>query len=793
MKKYLLITALCAVNFAYADGFENLKNLQNQFHVLIYKAGDLGAATPAPEVPYIAGLLTNPVQTIGTGEESHIYEFLYDQPSGRNRKAIPGIDQAKANAFNTINLTNFQRYRSYQDSGHSVLGVAAQEQLPPIEKVTIMSAVPRASPIVVNSSSSSSNAPTGPGLFAGGGGSFELPKLRKATTNASSTSVSATAPKSLLERVQEHKKTLKNQVDIELLTELEAELSRGASEPSLASGRYNDLVEFFNLLTTKGPGLKDVRAQHELDNNIKTLRERLKSSGASVIVAASNDATPENVRIAIDSRGYDNNLLIELLQRLQNPNLNNTPYQQYRFEKLTLWFKNKDKPMVVKSILTALSIIDPSIDPVTIEEVNKTINEILPSKIASLQHEIETSTKNIELLEGDTKRHAEEAKKTVENKLRTVQTIDLPILQELYQQLPHSTVIPDRLQNLKEFLRVFNGHKSFEPLLAEIRKYLLQQELGQQFEDRTYDNSQLQNLMEKLGIFDNNLPVDNNFNYLRMSGKKKNPSSLSLKENDQNAPEILQLKKEITAIKKLIDKAYDDSEEDLRAQLNTQLKDKVEQLAILGSLDGIKEIEGLDEEFFDDSDKEKIFSKIITELSGLSEKNTEQLRVLDRLRGMQGVRKVSAAPVRPSALVGNVGGGGQLKPTTPPSGNRSTTSDINDQKISSAELHDSAVNPIVAATTTTTTNQIPKNADEVKAYLTQHLEKLNARDYGGGSDYQKIAYLEGLLRELEIIESKIVSGGEIKIPLKDGQTVSKNKSAMRDLINTALGKLRDGR
>jgi len=791
MKKYLLITALCAANFAYADGFENLKNLQNQFHLLIYNAGDLGAATPAPEVPYIAGLLTNPVQTIGTGEERHIYEFLYDQPSGGNRKAIPGIDQAKANAFNTINFTNFQRYRSYQDSGHSVFGIAAQEQLPPIEKVTIMSAVPRASPIVVNSSSSSSNAPTGPGLFAGGGGSFELPKLRRATTNASSTSVSATAPKSLLERVREHKKTLRNQVDIELLTELEAELSLGASEASPASDRYNDLVKFFNLLTT--PAFEVVTQQIALEKNINSLRQKLKPSGASIIAAASNDATPENVQIAIDSRRYDNNLLSELLERLQRLHLNNTLYQQYRFEKLKLWFKNKDKPIVVNSILTALSIIDPSIDSVTIEEVNKTINEILPSKIASLQHEIETSTKNIELLEGDTKRHAEEAKKTVENKLRTVQTIDLPILQELYQQLQHSTVIPDRLQNLKEFLRVFNGHKSFEPLLAEIRKYLLQQELGQQFENRTYDNGQLQNLMEKLGIFDKTLPVDNNFNYLKMSGKKKNPSSLSLKENDQNAPEILQLKKEITAIKKLIDKAYDDSEEDLRAQLNTQLKDKVEQLAILGSLDGIKEIEGLDEEFFDDRDKEKIFSKIITELSGLSEKNTEQLRVLDRLRGMQGVRKVSAAPVRPSPLDGNAGGGGvQLKPTIPPSGNRSTTSDINDQKISSAELHDSAVNPIVAATTTTT-NQIPKNADEVKAYLTQHLEKLNARDYGGGSDYQKIAYLEGLLRELEIIESKIVSGGEIKIPLKDGQTVSKNKSAMRDLINTALGKLRDGR
>jgi len=297
MKKYLLITALCAANLAYADGFENLKNLQNQFHVVIYNAGDLGAAAPAPEVPYIAGLLTNPVQSIGTGEERHIYESLYDQPLGRNRKAIPGIDQAKANAFNTINFTNFQQYGSYQNSGHSVLGIAAQEQLPPIEKVTIMSAVPRASPIVVNSSSSSSNAPTGAGLFAGGGGSFELPKLRRATTKEPSTSVAAAAaPKSLLERVREHKKTLKNKVDIELLTELEGELSRGASEASPASGRHNDLVEFFNLLTTQGPGLQDVNAQHALDNNIKTLRGRLTQN--NIVASSPPSASPKGMKMA---------------------------------------------------------------------------------------------------------------------------------------------------------------------------------------------------------------------------------------------------------------------------------------------------------------------------------------------------------------------------------------------------------------------------------------------------------------------------------------------------------------
>ncbi len=280
MKKYLLITALCVVNFAYADGFENLKNLQNQFHLLIYNAGDLGAATPAPEVPYIAGLLTNPVQTIGTGgtgEERHIYEFLYDQPSGRNRKAIPGIDPAKVDAFNRVNFNVFQTYNGYQDSGHSVLGVAAQEQLPPIEKVMIMAA-----------------APAGAGLFAGGGGSFELPKLRKATTKEPSTSAAATAPKSLLERVREHKETLQNNPtatsdsDIAILAALEVELAKPESE------RDDDKIErlqgFFNYLENPATMAGNMMAQGVM----KKLRAQFKPE----VPPSPSSASPKEMKMA---------------------------------------------------------------------------------------------------------------------------------------------------------------------------------------------------------------------------------------------------------------------------------------------------------------------------------------------------------------------------------------------------------------------------------------------------------------------------------------------------------------
>lgn len=640
MKKYLLITALCAVNFAYADGFENLKSLQNQFHVLIYKAGDLGAATPAPEVPYIAGLLTNPVESIGAGEERHIYEFLYDQPSGGNRKAIPDIDQAKANAFNTINFTNFQRYRSYQDSGHSVFGIAAQEQLPPIEKVTIMSAVPRASPIVVNSSSSSSNAPTGPGLFAGGGGSFELPKLRKATTNASSTSVSATVPKSLLERVREHKKTLKNQVDIELLTELETELSRGASEASLASlasDRYNDLVEFFNLLTTQGPGLKDVRAQRELDNNIKTLRERLKPSGASVIVAASNDATPENVQIAIDSRGYDNNLLIELLQRLQNPNLNNTPYQQYRFDRLNSWFKNKDKPSIAAPQLKLINSIPAFVGDINVMDVQRAISNLLPANKQQLENLDVELNKQYANAVGDIAKQKKSEIDTNKEKIKQIDK-DQELLEELVAGLNGAAVDPLRMQKLKELYVTLMAGKDFTLLLANQRHDL--SVLVSTEDAKPSGSSRLINMANggvTSGVSDNSAIADK--------------------------------KREIKDLKKEESNAYDAGDDEAQEHAKKKLAKAYEELAILGDVEGVIDIERIDSDDLSDSGKRDIYMRIYNALESGPRTPSEDAVFL-RVAAKPGVRKVSAAPVvtsRHSPLDGNAGGGGvQLKPTIPP-------------------------------------------------------------------------------------------------------------------------------
>jgi hypothetical protein len=637
MKKYLSIIALCAVNFAYADGFENLKNLQNQFHVLIYNAGNLGAATPAPEVPYIAGLLTNPVESIGAGEERHIYEFLYDQPSGGNRKAIPGIDQAKADAFNKIDFTNFQRYRSYQKSGHSVLGIAVQEQLPPIEKVTIMSAVPRASPIVVNSSSSSSNAPTGPELFAGGGGSFELPKLRRATTKEPSTSVAAAAaPKSLLERVRECKAKLKSQVDIKLLTELEGELIRGASEASPASDRHKDLFEFFNLLEKPIP--ETVVEQSTLEKRISSLRLNLKPSGASAIAAVSTDVTLENVQTAINSRRYDNNLLNELLERLQHPNLNNTLYQQYRFDRLNSWFKNKDKPSIATPQLKLINSIPAFVGDINVMDVQRAISNLLPANKQELENLDVELNKQYANAVGDIAKQKKSEIDTNKEKIKQIDK-DQELLEELVIGLNGAAINPLRMQKLKELyvILTLKAGKDFVALLANQRHDL--SVLVSTEDAKPSGSSRLINMANggiTSGVSDNSAIAD-----------KKN---------------------EIKDLKEQESQAYEAEDDEAEASAKEKLVKAYEELSILGDVEGIVDIERIDSDDLDESQKRDIYVRIYNALEA-GPRTLSQDAVFLRVAGKPGVRKVSAAPVvtsRHSALVGNVGGGGQLKSTTPP-------------------------------------------------------------------------------------------------------------------------------
>lgn len=160
MKKYISLVAFCVSSFVHGNGFDNLKNIQNHFHALIYQAGDLGAPQPAPEVPYIAGLLRNPTSFInGTPDACSIYGTLYDRSAaGGDRKAIAGIDQAKADAFDALSFDDFARYDRYQNSGHSVLGVAAQEITDPVSR----------SPSSLSSSTLSSASLKSGGVFANG-------------------------------------------------------------------------------------------------------------------------------------------------------------------------------------------------------------------------------------------------------------------------------------------------------------------------------------------------------------------------------------------------------------------------------------------------------------------------------------------------------------------------------------------------------------------------------------------------------------------------------------------------
>jgi len=271
MKKYLFLIAFCVSSFVHGNGFDNLKNIQNHFHALIYQAGDLRAPQPAPEVPYIAGLLGNQIDSTREDAESrYIYETLYDKKSSRGRKAIAGIDQAKADAFDALSFDDFARYNGYQNSGHSVLGVAAQEIADPVSP----------SPSSLSSSTlSSASLKSGGDSSAGGGsarmnfgagnnpfaaGAMGLRRNQRTNPSSGVTSAptpSAAAPQTLLERVDaklgalraKQKISKDDNADIAILSELEDELLATGKRDEGQQERYKKLVDYFNDLISPSP------------------------------------------------------------------------------------------------------------------------------------------------------------------------------------------------------------------------------------------------------------------------------------------------------------------------------------------------------------------------------------------------------------------------------------------------------------------------------------------------------------------------------------------------------------
>ncbi len=128
MKKYIFLVALCLSPLVHGNNvFNRLRQLHDNVHANIYQAQqDFGAQQPAPEVPYIAGLLGNQNKPVA-GEARYIYDSLYNMRVAAGGGRVPsGLDVAKREAFDALQF-NFSHFDQYRSLGHSVLGVAAQE------------------------------------------------------------------------------------------------------------------------------------------------------------------------------------------------------------------------------------------------------------------------------------------------------------------------------------------------------------------------------------------------------------------------------------------------------------------------------------------------------------------------------------------------------------------------------------------------------------------------------------------------------------------------------------------
>ena len=252
MKKFIF--ALCFNQLVYADGFADLKQIQDKFYEHIYRAGpELGVVhvtpTSAPEVAYIAGLLRlQPVTLRGSDEANAIYMSLINRGGSRNvggsRCDYPPNAQASA-AFNASDFSALTRYNKYLETGHSVLGVAAQEEV-----VLRFAAPPPAAvaPAV---------APGIGGLLSGFGG-FKNAGVKPPEGSAVA-AAPAPAAESLLVKVQnkineltaKNPKTKDENTDLILLQELEQKLgvSPAAGTSAEDAARLENLKALFDSMS----------------------------------------------------------------------------------------------------------------------------------------------------------------------------------------------------------------------------------------------------------------------------------------------------------------------------------------------------------------------------------------------------------------------------------------------------------------------------------------------------------------------------------------------------------------
>lgn len=252
MKKFIF--ALCFNHLVYADGFADLKQIQDRFYEHIYRAGsELGAehaaSVSAPEVAYVAGLLQLPPVTLrGSDEANAIYMSLRKKGESRNVGGspcdYPPNAQASA-AFNASDFSALTRYNKYSETGHSVLGVAAQE------KVVLRFAAPPPA------AAAPAAAPGIGGLLSGFGG-FKNAGIKPPEGGAVA-AAPAPAAVPLLVKVQQKiaeltkkdSKTKDENTDLTLLQELEQKLGAPAAAGTSAedAARLEKLKALFDSMS----------------------------------------------------------------------------------------------------------------------------------------------------------------------------------------------------------------------------------------------------------------------------------------------------------------------------------------------------------------------------------------------------------------------------------------------------------------------------------------------------------------------------------------------------------------
>lgn len=578
MKKYISLVAFCVSSFVHGNGFDNLKNIQNRFHALIYQAGDLGATQPAPEVPYIAGLLGNQIDSRSQDAESrYIYETLYDRSAaGGNRKAIAGIDQAKADAFNALSFDDFARYNGYQNSGHSVLGVAAQEIADPVTQ----------SPSSLSSSTlSSASLKPGGDSSAGGGrdtsgmlGQIQAGrKLNKAESSSPKAEAGGGGMGGLLGQIQ-------------------------------AGSKLNKVVK--SPKTTGGTGALN----QELNAGVQ-LRKAITSSSAS------SEITSSDVQAVINGEG-SSTLLEELSLRLERTEMQNTSYQTYRFDKLKRWFNNRKRASVANSLISLLNAIPSSVEGVE-QQLADAISTLLPNKKNDLEHKIRNLAIEKDKLNGPLKISAQREINKTERELELIES-DKKLLEELQGILSGANSDPLRLQKLKEFLVTLVAGGQFNKLLEQLRLELVPPP-NANIPQGSSGGASVSSVLLAGGVAVSRL---SNLANGRAVG--------------DNSPEILAQQKVVKEIENKIAQAYDEENVSEEARLHKELAEQAKTLTLLGDSSGLRKIEGIDEEYLQESAKNVILQEILTKLEGLSSRTEDQNTILLRLQGKFSARNLMA-------------------------------------------------------------------------------------------------------------------------------------------------------